>query len=506
MARAQPKGSKAGIPLNDMPAPSARGRLTTDQATDIFAGLLMQMSDPDEVLRKAGLNRTNLRSLEGDDEISAALETRSSAILATDWRLEPSEGVEAKFIEDELKRHIEHIVNGAFAAVPYGYSVMEAVYEVREDNRIGLKTIDEKPFEWFRPWRRGELYYVGQLGAGDGQQLDTDYKFFLTVRRGTYRNPRGEALLSRAYWAWFFRGNGWKFWARFLERHGGPLLLGKGNDPKRLADALAAAVQSAAVAVGLNDEVQSVTPGTAGESFDKFCSAVDKRIQKLILGQTLTTDVDGKGSYAAAKVHNLVRADRLVADLRLIGRTVQRIINALVALNFPGRPAPEFVFDTGQDLAIERAERDTKLVQAGVVKFKPPYLLDNYHFRQGDFEIPDNPPPQPGIQPGGKQAPAVKAAARTGAARFTADQQALEDLTDDAIARAPQPIDPARIRAAIKAATSYDDLLERLSELFEDHPAHEYRALMAQALFAADVLGYAHADQHSDLAAQGGSA
>ena len=39
MARAQPKGSKAGIPLNDMPAPSARGRLTTDQATDIFAGL-----------------------------------------------------------------------------------------------------------------------------------------------------------------------------------------------------------------------------------------------------------------------------------------------------------------------------------------------------------------------------------------------------------------------------------------------------------------------------------
>lgn len=504
MARTQPKQPSSGVPTKDMPPPSARGKLTSDQAVDLFAGVLMQLADPDDVLRKAGLNRTNLRALEGDDEISTALETRSSAILATDWRLEPSEGVEAQFIEAEVKRHLEAMVNGAFAAVPYGYSVMEAIYEVRDDNRIGIASIDEKPFEWFRPWRRGELYYIGQLVTTEGQRLDTDYKFFLTVRRGTYRNPRGEALLSRAYWAWFFRGNGWKFWARFLERHGGPLLLGKGNDPKKLAEALASAVQSAAVAVGTQDEVTSVAPGSAGESFDKFCSAVDKRIQKLILGQTLTTDVDGKGSYAAAKVHNLVRADRLAADLRLVGATIQRVINALVALNFPGRPAPEFVFDTGQDLAVDRAERDSKLVNAGIVKLTPKYLLDAYSFREEDIEPPDPKQPEP---PVGKQpAPAVKASAHLAhGPQFTADQQALDDLTDDAIAQAPQPIDPARIRAAIKAATSYDDLLERLADLFEDHPPKEYRALMERALFAADVLGYGHAEQRSDLAAQGGT-
>lgn len=48
----------------------------------------------------------------------------------------------------------------------------------------------------------------------------------------------------------------------------------------------------------------------AGQAFSVFQSAQDKRIQKVVLGQTLTTDVDGKGSYAAAKVHDSVRADR----------------------------------------------------------------------------------------------------------------------------------------------------------------------------------------------------
>lgn len=86
-----------------------------------------------------------------------------------------------------------------------------------------------------------------------------------------------------------------------------------------------------------------------------------KRIQKVILGQTLTTDIAGSGSYAAAKVQDDVREDRLRADVRLIAATVQRLVAALWALNrFPGE-APTFVMEAGEGLSVERADRDLKL-------------------------------------------------------------------------------------------------------------------------------------------------
>ena len=66
------------------------------------------------------------------------------------------------------------------------------------------------------------------------------------VRRN---NPRGKALMSRVYWLWYFKTNGWRFWAKYLERFGSPLLVGKSNatdqtDMQAFADQLLAAHNS----------------------------------------------------------------------------------------------------------------------------------------------------------------------------------------------------------------------------------------------------------------------
>ena len=42
-------------------------------------------------------------------------------------------------------------------------------------------------------------------------------------------NPYGKSLLATLYWLFFFKQNGFKFWAKFLERFGTPILLGKVN-------------------------------------------------------------------------------------------------------------------------------------------------------------------------------------------------------------------------------------------------------------------------------------
>lgn len=504
----------------DKPTPPARASLFGDQAVDGFLDGLIGSSDPDEVLRKVGKTRQDLRVLEGDDEILTALDTRSNAVLATSWRLEPSEGELPQFIAEQLEPIAEGIMFDAWRAVPYGYSVIEAVYQRLPGGRVGIARAVEKPFEWFEPRRNGELVYRPTGAFGKAETVDQRFKFFLTTNRASYRNPRGEALLSRAYWPWFLRTAGWRFFARFLERHAAPLLVGKTNgDKAAMATALAAAVASGAVAIGQNDGVESVSSGSSGEAFDKFDERCNRRIQKLILGQTLTTEMGkGGGSFAAAKVHDGVRADRKVADLRMIRKTMQRIVDALTELNYPGQAAPVFTWDEGVDLALDRAERDAKLAQAGIVKFTEQYLLDRFDLEPGDFEVPsgavppqleDHQPGAPGAddddddKPGKFTARMLRRLPVAGrlfaqprrAQRFTPQQEALEDLGDDGMARAGSPIDAVKLRQVIRLSTGPDDLVERLAKLYDDAPPEHFAEILEQAIFAADVMGYAHAEQ-----------
>ena len=492
--------------------PTAKS-LYSPQATELFTRLLFEY-DPDEVLLKTGLQKYELGKLLYDDEISAAMETRFNAVLSTTWRLEPWNRA-AKFVDEQLQKRFEQIIRAAWRCIPFGYSVLETVYSKAMGGITWAET-EEKPFEWFKPQKDGTLRYFPSDGTGgiEGIEVDTVYKFFLTRRNPTYQNPYGESLLSKLYWPWFFRSQGWKFWARFLERFGSPLLIGKigsiqaaeaGNGQKTpadlMAEALATAQQSAVLAISKEDDVIISGATQAGQSFEMFSTAVDKRIQKVILGQTLTTDVGGTGSYAAATVHNDVRNDRRLSDIRLVSDTVQRMINALCLLN--NLQAPKFVMEDGKGLESERAERDVKLVNAGIIKLTDKYLMDRYDFETGDFEIPEAAPVIPVNLPQEQ-----KLTAKSGeffglipkipeGQRFTPDQQAVEDLGTAAAKTAKSPISAKDIKAAIDAAESPEDLENRLAELFEGADSEEFKILMEQSLFAADVMGYAHVEEQS---------
>lgn len=472
------------------PSPS----LYNEQATNKLLDALVSLPDPDEVLTRAGLNRCELRKLESDDEITAATDTRRESVIATPWHLErdgkPAEDAGSVFIWDELTPWMELLTRGAWAAVPYGYSVVETVYAQR-GARVGIDFLAEKPFEWFRPQHRGGLKYVSMENP-TGVEVDTRFKYMLTVREPTYRQPQGAALYSRLYWAWFFRRSGWQFWMKHLERWGIPFLLGhtsgKAGD---MARELAKMVQNAVGAVGANDKVEALqVTGTA--HFEAFERAVCSRVQKVILGQTLTTDAGGStgksGSYALGQVHNEVRKDRRNADLRLVSRTVQHQVEALWELNrFTGVP-PEVKFEDDTGLQMERAERDAKLYAAGV-RFTPEYLKRVYDFEEGDVSIQETPTPPADGQPPPKKGE-IKAARQGG---LTREQQAVEDLIEASVKQLTSPVDPEQIKNAIRAARNPEDLAERLAILFRDSNRDDFAVVMERCLFAADVMGYAHA-------------
>lgn len=472
---------------------AAGGSLTSEHALGLLASQLFELADPDEVLKKVGKSRRDLRTLETDDEISSHLETRLAACQAVPWRLDDSESRVGAFIWEQLDEWVETIIEAGWQAVPYGYSVAEIVWR-KEGGLMVPDRISEKPFEWFTPTRTELRYHSNSDGtfATQGQPVDTAAKFMLTRRKPTYRNPRGEALLSRLYWPWFFRSNGWKFWAKFLERHGSPLMIGTTKGQKsEMADAMEAAIQSAVLAINDGDTVTTVPPGNVGEAFDRFSDAVDRRIAKVILGQTLTsgTGKGGSGSFALGKVHNEVREDRRDADLRMIRKSVQWFINASCRLNFgDGSPVPRFSFETDSDLGTERADRDAKLVQSGALKLKKEYFLRAYDFEEGDFEIPS-----------AATAPKSGAFARFASRdRMTPAQRKVEALGDAAIEAAGDPLPPDAVAAAIRDATDPGDLIERLSALIDPASVRpDFLEAVERALFAADVIGHVHAAEES---------
>lgn len=483
--------------------------LYQETAIDLLVNQLFQCEDTDETLKKLGVHRKELRVLESDDEIFAAIETRREALIATPWRLEPNTSRQAKFIEAQLKKQLVSVIRGCFDAVLYGYSVQEVIYRKTDDGKIGLESVSTKPFEWFEPKSSGELIYRSMIDPV-GSVVDKTHKFLLTLRNETYRQPYGEALLSRLYFPWLFRVQGWKFWAKNLERTGTPFL--KGSAPNEitqdgtpavdhLSTVLNAAVGSSTLALPDGWEAEFMSVQQNGATFEQFEAAIVKRFQKVILGQTLTSDVGKSGSFAAAKVHQSVLDDRRKADIRLTTDTVQTLVNALHSLNgFTGEP-PTFVLEDDTGLETERADRDAKLTQAGVLKLTPDYLLRVYDFQEGDFEIPSTDlksAKTPEVDAPSKNADLTKKtldfAASNAPQKFTPAQQVIENLVDASVENIPAPLSSEDIREAVFSANSMQQLEENLALLLDKQDPC-FADLLTQTALSAQLLGFVNSSE-----------
>lgn len=487
------------LPNRETSKQFASAPLFQETATNKLLDALTSIPDPDQVLTKAGLSRCELRKMEGDDEVTAASDTRCEAVVATPWHLEGGDGQPANdansvFIWEAIEPWVEAMARAAWAAVPYGYSVWETVYARNaEGGRIGILKIEEKPFEWFRSVR-GVGWRYFPVDKPQGEDVDPR-KFFFTVRQPTYLNPYGKALYSRLYWAWFFRTQGWRFWMQHLERWGIPFMIGHtSGNADAMAKQLAKMVKNATAAIGMDDKVE-VVQATGAAHFEMFERAVCSRVQKVILGQTLTTDAGGStgksGSYALGQVHNEVRQDRRNADIRLIARTIQRQINTLWQINAFGDKAPLFKFQDDTGLQMDRAERDSKLLGTGKVKLSKEYFERAYDYEPGEVEVVEGQPVDQ--QQGDKTGKKGELKAARDAQRFTDEQQAVEDLIEASLKQLGAPVDGAAIKNAIKAARDPDDLVQRLSIILGETDRIAFARVVERCLFAADVMGYAHA-------------
>lgn len=453
--------------------------------------------DSDETLKNAGIARHQLAVLLSDDEIDGKIETRSDNLLQAKYTLSDGDSDVSTFIYEQLEAHLESILTATLNAKLFGYSVTEITWDKYAKTKTGIYqplSVIEKPMQWFEPKNDGRLLWFAENDYR-GQEIDTNFKYLLQQYKPTYAEPKGKALLSRVYWLWYFKKNGWQFWSKFLERFGAPLLIGTTDgDPQLLANALMSAHNQSVVAMGEGDGVTSISATSNGEAFKSYDDAINKRIAKYLLGQTLTSGTDTGGTYGQGLVHQDQQQRILDGDKKFAARYVQQFIDAICQLN--GYESPTFNFTFEKGLQPERAERDSKLYSQGV-RFDESYYIDAYDFNPEYIKIVEE-SAAPVMQLSSKPKQVLQFAEVDNSEQFTPEQQELEQVADNALNASVQPFDVNKVLTAIETSNSAEQLTQALFDMVGDSLAQsKFTQLVNTAIQVADVHGFA--DESSEV-------
>ena len=259
-----------------------------------------------------------LQELSADDQVTTAMLSRKNRVLNCrhfSFRAGAQEGetptpeaeeLYRRFMLDLERTNLRTIITGMLDAPYYGFTPLELVWRFDGD-WWHIVDIVPKPYHWFRFDSRNNPVFVGEYGAfcADPRPLPAG-KFVFVTHHATYDNPYGLRLLSRCLWPVSFKRGGLTFYARFVERHGMPWVVGKprhrpGN---RKSGKWRAAFRAWCRMPWPSSRTGRMSnwrvPGRRrGAIHEDFLARQDRAISKVLMGQTLTIETDGKNSLAA---------------------------------------------------------------------------------------------------------------------------------------------------------------------------------------------------------------
>jgi phage gp29-like protein len=383
--------------------------LATRQNAGVFFGdldgWLATLPDPDPVLRRRGDDAEVLREISADDQVTTAMLSRKNRVLNSrhfSLRAGAPEGEqptpEAEELYRRFMRDLEHtnlrsVISGMLDAPYYGFTPLELVWRYDGD-WWHIVDIVARPYHWFRFDSRNHPVFVGEYGAlcADPRPLPPG-KFVFVSHHATYDNPYGLRLLSRCLWPVSFKRGGVSFYARFVERHGMPWVVGKApsraseEDKRKIARGLSRMVQDAVAVVPFGAEVKLESAGqTQGAIHEAFLARQDKAISKVLMGQTLTVEMEGKNSQAAAQTHAEVAGGLADADKAMVTDAWNEITWLYAQVNAaPGVLAPLAAYEEPEDLNVQ-ADLDKKLSDIGV-EFTEEHFTEKYGLKPGAFRV-----------------------------------------------------------------------------------------------------------------------
>ena len=476
-------------------------------------GWLSTLPDPDPVLFKRGDDAAILRELSADDQVTTAMLSRKNRVLncphltfragAPEGETPPPEAEELhrRFMQDLERTNLRTVISGMLDAPFYGFTPLELIWK-RGGDWWHLVDIVARPCHWFRFDNHNNPVFVGEYGifCADPRPLPPG-KFVFVTHHATYDNPYGLRLLSRCLWPVSFKRGGLTFYARFVERHGMPWVIGEAPakaeklEKQDMARGLSRMVQDAVAVIPHGASVKLESAGqTQGAIHEDFLARQDRAISKVLMGQTLTIETDGKNSLAATEAHKDVADDLADADKAMVADAWNEIAWLYAQVNAaPGVVAPLAAYEEPEDLN-SQADLDKKLVEIGV-EFTEERFTGVYGLKPGEFRLRQSAQAVPTTGTGANfSAPSDKSLAEKAQANL---DEAIKKMLPDALKASSGFV--TEVENAIRTADSFDDLQDSLVELLAPSMTPgELETFLARAMTAAAGHGAAAVNVETD--------
>lgn len=374
----------------------------------------------DTILQREGLHDLKLYDALLDDDVCySAFQQRRLAVISRPWEVEPGDdSPAAKQAADHLREQLkrvgwDRICDRMLYGRWYGYAVGEADYEIGPDGKIWIRDILVPDRRWFGFTNAGELR-LKTAESQDGEALPPNK--FWSYRTGASHDfaPYGTGLAHWCYWPVWFKKNGIKFWAVFLEKFGMPTALGKfpsGAVEEVIGNLLAAASavgRDSAVVVPDDTELELMASGRTGDgTYGEFIDQMNDALFRVILSQTGTSKSEAQGlGGSQSDVMKDVRDEVVRADSDMLHESFNRSIGRwLTEWNFGPNVAPPLVYrnmEDAEDLTA-LAERDTVLKGLGWVRTEESFTeIFGEGYERKEVEEPDPNLERGGVPPGNR--------------------------------------------------------------------------------------------------------
>lgn len=333
-----------------------------------------------------------------DLRIGGICQTRKLAPASKEWKVETNDIERQKFIADILNNiDLQHIITSIIEAQIQGVTMFEINWDIINNRIVPIelrripnwllayddiqdeyKILDAGNTDLFQ-MKISTVTTDDRIDLSGFKMIDIDERKLLEVESSDNMNPNGfrNGCIDGLIWIYFLKNYGLKDYATYLELFGNPMRIGK-YDPLNSNPATEQKLINAVKEFGnlswavLSNDMSiefPVEPGKASTSdlFKNYLNYLDEEIAIRVLGQTLTSSIGERGSYAAAAVHNAVRNDILLSDLALCERKINELIRKIIDLNFSDNNYPVFRFISDENLERKKllSEIITNLKTAG---------------------------------------------------------------------------------------------------------------------------------------------
>lgn len=330
---------------------------------------------------------------------------------------------------------------------------------------------------------------------------------------------------------WMDRVFAWRDWARASEKYSLGVTKGKvpanasESDKNQFAASMTNLPNESFVLLPQGDtpqasfdvEMMQTDSAVNWQSFKERFAQLDTSIAILILGQNLSTEVQG-GSRAAAEVHDNVRADFLKADDQIWSTTIRtQILSPWVRYNWGdiiegmGRQISEFVPEVTHKVEPpDDMEKKSKVLLAvsqalpGLAGTEADVhaVLEAHGIPVLNGKVRDTPPgpgadvnerpPTPTPTDGEVQSIEARRARRVGSKPGQIKGRVrVDELVDAAKAVGAKALDPRKeaLLHICRTAESWDEMRGAIKSLYKDMKPSQLREILEKAYMAAQLLG-----------------